>query len=92
MIAPRPWAFKFGKSGTGWFRTLVASMRIWKLRFSANLIVLLAFYPGASADTIPSAVSVLEKYLELEPTGANAEAAKQLIVTAKASAPSAGKK
>src|SRR5215471_15269615 len=46
----------------------------------------------ASADTIPAAIPVLQKYLDLQPNGTNAEAAKQLIATAKASAPSGGKK
>jgi len=45
-----------------------------------------------SPDTVASAVPALEKYLELEPTGANAEAARQLIAAAKASAPSGSKK
>lgn len=45
----------------------------------------------ASPDTVPQAVSVLEKYLQLEPNGRDAEAAKQLIATAKSMAPS-GKK
>jgi len=46
----------------------------------------------ASADTIPAAIPVLQKYLDLQPNGTNAEAAKQLIATAKASAPSGSKK
>lgn len=41
----------------------------------------------ASAETIPQAISALEKFLQLEPTGPNAEAAKQLIEAAKAQAP-----
>jgi Flp pilus assembly protein TadD len=40
-----------------------------------------------STDTIPQAVSALEKYLQMEPNGSNAEAAKQLIAAAKATAP-----
>jgi tetratricopeptide (TPR) repeat protein len=44
-----------------------------------------------SPDTMPSAIPALEKYLELQPNGTNAEAAKQLISAAKATAP-AGKK
>lgn len=46
----------------------------------------------ATADTIPAAIPVLQKYLDLQPNGANAEAAKQLIATAKASSPSGSKK
>jgi len=38
-------------------------------------------------DTIPQAIPVLQKFLELQPTGPDAEAAKQLIEAAKASAP-----
>jgi hypothetical protein len=45
----------------------------------------------ASADTIPAAIPVLEKYLELQPNGPNTEAARQLIAAAKTAAP-AGKK
>jgi tetratricopeptide (TPR) repeat protein len=44
-------------------------------------------YFGAAA-TIPQAVPALEKFLELQPTGPDADAAKQLIEAAKASAPS----
>src|SRR5262245_26954714 len=47
-------------------------------------------YFGAT-DTIPQAVSALEKYLQLKPDGPNAEAAKQLIEAAKASSPTAYK-
>jgi tetratricopeptide (TPR) repeat protein len=43
-------------------------------------------YFGAP-DTIPQAIPVLEKFLSLQPTGQDAEAAKQLIEAAKASAP-----
>lgn len=46
----------------------------------------------ASSDTIPQAIPALQKYLDLQPNGPNAEAAKSLIATAKASAPSGGKK
>jgi tetratricopeptide (TPR) repeat protein len=42
-----------------------------------------------STDTIGQAVTALEKYLQLQPSGANAEAAKQLIAAAKAQAPAA---
>ena len=38
-------------------------------------------------DTIPLAIPALEKFLSLQPTGQDAEAAKQLIEAAKASAP-----
>jgi tetratricopeptide (TPR) repeat protein len=38
-------------------------------------------------DTIPQAIPVLQKFLELQPTGPDAEAAKQLISAAQASAP-----
>jgi tetratricopeptide (TPR) repeat protein len=38
-------------------------------------------------DTIPEAIPVLEKFLSMQPTGPDAEAAKQLIEAAKASAP-----
>ena len=38
-------------------------------------------------DTIPQAIPVLQKFLELQPTGPDAEAAKQLIEAAKAAAP-----
>jgi Tfp pilus assembly protein PilF len=37
-----------------------------------------------SADTMAAAVPVLEKYLQLDPAGPNAEAAKQLLAAAKA--------
>ena len=37
-----------------------------------------------SPDTVASAIPALEKCLELEPNGPNAEAAKQLIAAAKA--------
>lgn len=37
-----------------------------------------------STDTIPAAISALEKYLQLDPNGTNAESAKQLIAAAKA--------
>jgi tetratricopeptide (TPR) repeat protein len=40
-----------------------------------------------SPDTIPQAIPVLQKFLELQPTGQDAEAAKQLIEAAKAAAP-----
>ena len=40
-----------------------------------------------SPNTIPDAIPVLEKFLTLQPTGPDAEAAKQLIDAAKASAP-----
>jgi tetratricopeptide (TPR) repeat protein len=43
-------------------------------------------YFGAT-DTIPLAIPVLEKFLTLQPTGPDAEAAKQLLEAAKASAP-----
>jgi tetratricopeptide (TPR) repeat protein len=43
-------------------------------------------YFGAT-DTIPQAIPVLEKFLTLQPTGPDAEAAKQLLEAAKASAP-----
>ena len=43
-------------------------------------------YFGAP-NTIPDAIPVLEKFLQLQPTGPDAEAAKQLIDAAKASAP-----
>ena len=43
-------------------------------------------YFGAP-NTIPEAIPVLEKFLSLQPTGPDAEAAKQLIEAAKASAP-----
>ena len=42
-----------------------------------------------SAETIPQAVPALEKFLELQPSGPDAEAAKQLIEAAKAQAPTA---
>jgi Flp pilus assembly protein TadD len=45
----------------------------------------------SSPDTIPAAISALEKYLQLEPMGQNAEAARQLIAAAKASPPAANK-
>ncbi len=38
-------------------------------------------------NTIPEAIPVLEKFLSMQPTGPDAEAAKQLIEAAKASAP-----
>ena len=38
-------------------------------------------------DTIPQAIPVLQKFLELQPTGPDADAAKQLIEAAKAAAP-----
>jgi tetratricopeptide (TPR) repeat protein len=38
-------------------------------------------------DTIPQAIPVLQKFLELQPTGQDADAAKQLIEAAKAAAP-----
>jgi len=41
----------------------------------------------SSTDTIPQAVTALEKYLELQPAGADAETAKQFIAAAKAQAP-----
>lgn len=44
-----------------------------------------------SPDTIPQAIPVLEKFLSLQPTGPDADAAKQLIEAAKASAPTAYK-
>ena len=44
-----------------------------------------------SPDTVSSAIPALEKYLELQPNGPNAEAAKQLIATAKASSPGSKK-
>jgi tetratricopeptide (TPR) repeat protein len=40
-----------------------------------------------SPDTIPQAIPVLQKFLEMQPTGQDAEAAKQLIEAAKQSAP-----
>jgi len=40
-----------------------------------------------SPTTIPDAIPVLEKFLTMQPTGPDAEAAKQLIEAAKASAP-----
>jgi len=40
-----------------------------------------------SPDTIPQAIPALQKFLELQPTGQDAEAAKQLIEAAKAAAP-----
>jgi tetratricopeptide (TPR) repeat protein len=40
-----------------------------------------------SPDTIPQAIPVLQKFLTLQPTGPDAEAAKQLIAAAQASAP-----
>jgi tetratricopeptide (TPR) repeat protein len=40
-----------------------------------------------SPDTIPQAIPALEKFLSLQPTGPDADAAKQLIEAAKASAP-----
>jgi Flp pilus assembly protein TadD len=40
-----------------------------------------------SPDTMPAAITALEKYLQLEPNGENAPTAKQLIEAAKASAP-----
>jgi tetratricopeptide (TPR) repeat protein len=43
-------------------------------------------YFGAP-DTIPQAIPVLEKFLSMQPTGPDAEAAKQLIEAAKAAAP-----
>src|SRR5262245_6911987 len=43
-------------------------------------------YFGAP-DTIPQAIPVLEKFLSMQPTGPDAEAAKQLIEAAKQSAP-----
>src|SRR5204863_6744259 len=43
-------------------------------------------YFGAP-NTIPEAIPVLEKFLALQPTGPDADAAKQLIGAAKASAP-----
>ncbi len=43
-------------------------------------------YFGAQ-DTIPQAIPALQKFLELAPTDPNAEAAKQLLEAAKASAP-----
>jgi hypothetical protein len=43
-------------------------------------------YFGTPA-TIPEAIPVLEKFLTMQPTGPDADAAKQLIEAAKASAP-----
>src|SRR5215468_11267362 len=40
-----------------------------------------------SPDTIPQAIPALEKFLSLQPTGPDADAAKQLIEAAKAAAP-----
>jgi len=40
-----------------------------------------------SPDTIPQAIPVLEKFLSMQPTGPDADAAKQLIEAAKQSAP-----
>jgi tetratricopeptide (TPR) repeat protein len=40
-----------------------------------------------SPDTIPQAIPALQKFLELQPTGPDADAAKQLIEAAKAAAP-----
>lgn len=40
-----------------------------------------------SPDTIPQAIPVLQKFLSLQPTGPDAEAAKQLIAAAQAAAP-----
>ncbi len=40
-----------------------------------------------SPDTIPQAIPALQKFLELQPTGQDAEAAKQLLDAAKAAAP-----
>jgi tetratricopeptide (TPR) repeat protein len=40
-----------------------------------------------SPDTIPQAIPTLQKFLELQPTGPDADAAKQLIEAAKAAAP-----
>jgi tetratricopeptide (TPR) repeat protein len=45
-----------------------------------------------STDTIPSAIPVLQKYLDLQPSGTNSEAAKQLMAAAKAATPSGNKK
>src|SRR5436190_1741854 len=44
-----------------------------------------------SPDTIPLAIPALEKFLSLQPTGQDADAAKQLIEAAKASAPTSYK-
>ena len=41
----------------------------------------------SSPDTSPAAITALEKYLQLEPNGANANTAKQLIDAARAAAP-----
>ena len=40
-----------------------------------------------SPDTIPLAIPVLQKFLEMQPAGQDAEAAKQLIEAAKQAAP-----
>jgi tetratricopeptide (TPR) repeat protein len=42
-------------------------------------------------DTIPQAIPVLQKFLSLQPTGPDAEAAKQLIAAAQAAAPTSYK-
>src|SRR5258708_18263472 len=41
----------------------------------------------SSPDTIPQAIAAFEKYLEVQPTGADAETAKQFIAAGKAQTP-----
>jgi tetratricopeptide (TPR) repeat protein len=53
----------------------------------ANAYYQLGISYFGSPDTIPEAIPVLEKFLSLQPTGPDAEAAKQLIEAAKQSAP-----
>ena len=59
-------------------------------KYAASYYQLGVAYFG-SADTIPAAIPMLEKYLELDPNGRDAEAAKQLLAAAKAAAPASKK-
>jgi Flp pilus assembly protein TadD len=59
-------------------------------KYAASYYQLGVAYFG-SPDTIPSAIPMLQKYLELDPNGRDAEAAKQLLAAAKAAAPATKK-
>jgi tetratricopeptide (TPR) repeat protein len=58
---------------------------------NANAFYQLGIAYFGAPDTIPQAVPALENYLKLQPTGPNAEAAKQLIEAAKQQSPAAFK-
>src|SRR5437660_1356692 len=72
------------------------AIRLFKKAIEYNPQMAQAYYQlGISyfgqPNTIPDAIPVLEKFLSMQPTGPDAEAAKQLIEAAKAAAPTSYK-